>query len=248
MVHTLRAGYAVESYEELDPCWLIAVLSTPEYIHQLLDELASASIDWNGKTLLLLDSSLDSQDLGIFRARHAEVASLDPIESHQGVRFVLQADPKTAKKIRGLVEDGRTRMWEIRPGTKSRYLAGLTIVSSFATPLMAASVECLIRSGLDLTQAELVVELMLAKTQRAFLKAGRRGWTGPLAARDIDAMAHQLRAMRETNPALANYFLEGAKAASQYFQQDIGWIEELAQPPHGKEQKSSSRRKEVRDA
>lgn len=229
--NSLRAGYGVEHYRDLDGCGLIAVSSSPDLLPSILDQLAHSEIDWRGKTLLVLDSSIDSQDLGAFRLRHASVATLEMLEGYDDSRFIVQAEPRTVKQLRNLFEDGRIRLLSILPGNKALYLAGLTIATSLATPLLTASVECLTTAGLDYAQAQAITDATLTKTQRAHMKAGRRGWSGPLANKDMKAIRTQWEGLRRTNPVLADYFIESATLALEYFRQDPRWVTELSELP-----------------
>ncbi len=231
IANSLRSGTPTENYDELDSCGMIVVVAVPETMQILLDELLAANIDWSGKTLLLLDSGLDCEDLSSFLQRHAQVATLDLIEGYQDLRFIVQSDSRTVKRLKSLLDGSHVRLLEIEWGTKPLYYAGLTIATSLANPLMAASVESLMGCGMELSQAQNIVDQTLHRTQRAFMKAGKRGWSGHLASKNTEAIRKQWSKLHHQNPVLANYFVEIATLSLEYFRQDSRFIADLASIP-----------------
>lgn len=229
--NSLRAGTPTDDYSDLDVCGMIVVAAPVDGFPILLDELLAAEIHWDEKVLLLLDSALDCEELSMFTKRHALVATLDLIEGSQEMRFIVQSDSRTVKRLRALLDGSKARLIEIEWGTKSLYSAGITFANSLATPLMAASVECLMAAGLELPQAQNITDMVLNRTQRAFMKAGRRGWTGPLASKNSGAILKQWKSLQKKNPILADYFIETATLSLEYFRQDAKFIAELAQVP-----------------
>lgn len=229
MANSLRAGRAVESYKALSSSSMIFVAVPPPSLPGVLDELAAAEIAWQGKTIVVVDSNLDAADLRAFEVRQAFPATLDLIEATPPLRLAVQGDARTVKTLRKLFEREGARLFEIKSGAKAAYQAGLTLAGSAIAPILAAAVESLMAAGLDLAQAQAVADLAMMRARRAYLKAGKKGWAGTLAARDREALMRQWERLRRTNPALGEFFLETAASAAAYLTGDASWIDPHAE-------------------
>lgn len=229
IVNTLRHGWPVEQIEEFQEASWIFVDVPDESLSSTLDELASANLSWQGKTLVILDTETDSQDLNVFTLRQAAVATVNLLDGYSDLRLVIQSDPRTAKAIRKFAEG--FRVMELRPGAKGAFLAGLTLASSMAMPILAACVESLINAGFTSSQAASIAEHSLSRTRRAFHKAGRKGWQGPLARGDMRAVRRQWESLRRKDSHLADYFLQTATQSLEYFRQDPRCMSELEDLP-----------------
>ena len=229
MANSLRAGRAVESYRALSSCSMIFVSVPPPALPGVLDELAVAEIGWQGKTIVVVDGNLDADDLRAFEVRQASPATLDLIDASPPLRLAVQGDAKTVKSLRKLFEREGARLFEVKSGAKAAYQAGLTLAGSATAPILAAAVECFLAAGLDLPQAQAVADLAMTRARRAYLKAGKKGWTGTLPARDRDALMRQWERLRRTNPALGEFFLETSATAVAYLTGDAAWIDPHAE-------------------
>ncbi len=231
IVNAMHAGYASAGYDALNGCSVLFVAVLPSQISQVLEELTHAHLNWRGKTLVLLDSSVDDEDLSAFRLRQAHTATIDIVEESAELRLVAQGDSRTVKMLRRLFETGRIRLLEISPGTKAVFFAGITIAGSFTAPLMAASVECLTATGVKLSQAQLVADAVVSRGRRAYLKAGKKGWIGALAAGDLESLRRQWESVSRLNPDLARYFLDTAAASASYMGTELPNISTLKAHP-----------------
>jgi hypothetical protein len=232
MANGLRAGRAVDGYRALSSCSMIFVAVPGRNLPAVLEELVEAEIGWPGKTMVVVDGGLDADDLRAFEVRQASPATLDLIDGTPPVRLAVQGDPKTVKALRRLFEREGARLFELKSGAKAAYQAGLTLAGSAAAPLLAAAVESFLAAGLNLPQAQALADLAMTRSRRAYLKAGKKGWTGTLALRDREGLLRQWERLRRTNPALAEYFLETAASSAAYLAGDASWMEPLleAQP------------------
>lgn len=231
IVNTLRNGWPVEDVRAFQEATFVFVAAPADLLEPTLDDLASAELNWTGKTLVILDTDLDCQDFGVFTLRNANVATLNQLEGFSDIHLVAQCDTRTAKRLRKLIEDGHTRMLELEPGAKGLYQAALTFATSIATPLIAACVESLEKAGFEPAQAAMIAEHSLSRTRRGFAKAGRKGWQGPLPDKDMQAIRRQWESLRRTDTLLADYFLESATNALEYFRQDSRCVSELSELP-----------------
>lgn len=229
IVNSLRHGWPVEHAAEFQDASYIFVAVPAEYLPSTLDELAASGLKWSGKTLVILDTDMDCQDLGTFTLRQAAVATVNRLEGFSDLRLMIQSDTRTAKALRKLAES--YRVVELRPGAKGLFLAGMTFAGSIAAPLLAACMEALTRAGFTTSQAATVAEHSMTRARRAFHKAGRKGWQGPLATGDMRAIRRQWESLRRTDGHLADYFLESATSSLEYFRRDSGYLTELSEKP-----------------
>jgi predicted short-subunit dehydrogenase-like oxidoreductase (DUF2520 family) len=225
IANTLRAGYPVRRYEDLDDCRLIIVCVPASLIKQVLSDMAAADCSWSGKAVLIYNSFLADGELEVLSARGAALGSLVAIESADNDRFLVEGDRLAVRAAKRLLDTGGARALEIRRSSQVLYAASSTFGSCLFVPLVDASVACLRQAGLTRGQAGLIVEKTIQKSLRSYLKGGRRAWKGPLALRNRDAVLRQLEVLREIDPLLATYFAECARQSLKLFGKSANWLE-----------------------
>jgi hypothetical protein len=70
-------------------------------------------------------------------------------------------------------------------------------------------------------------EACFLRTLRAYMKAGKQGWQGPLAKKDLAALNRLMAALGEDNPLLVRYFTQTARLALEVFGQDKEWLDAM---------------------
>lgn len=224
IVNAIHAGYPVGDFESITEAHTIAIHLPADRISPTLEQLRAACPKWHGKAVLLCDAVLSSTALEPLASAGAAVASLGPIEGFDERRFVVEGDAHAVRAARMLVEDNRTRTLEIAPGTKDLFLAGLVFATSLFTPMAAAATECLKGAGLKTGVAAAVTERLFERSLRGYVKAGRKGWGGPLAVKDQEQVRRHMEALFRASPLLASYYTESALFALRLFRQETGWL------------------------
>ncbi len=224
VVNAIHAGFPVQDFKSVTGARIVAIHVPCDGLRPALDQMLAASADWHGKTVLLCDPALSSLALAPLASAGARVASLAPIEGFDEHRFVVEGDPAAVRVVRMLVEDSRTRVVEIAPGTKDLFLAGLVFATSLFTPMAAAATECLKGAGLTPGVAAAVCERLFERSLRGYVKAGRKSWGGPLAVKDREQVRRHLDALFAISPLLASYYTESALFALRLFRQETGWL------------------------
>jgi predicted short-subunit dehydrogenase-like oxidoreductase (DUF2520 family) len=224
IANTIHAGYPVAEFEDLNHCREVLIYLPDAQLGPALEELQAAELDWAGKVVILCDSNLDSSELRGLAERGAAVASLNPLEGFEDRQFLVEGDRPAVRAARRLIEDHETKVIEIQTAEKSLLAAGLVFATSLFTPLAAAGVDCLRKAGVRSGPAAAIVERLVQKSLRGYIKAGRKSWGGPFASRDQDAVLRQLKALFRSNPLLASYYTESALFALQLFRQDSEWL------------------------
>jgi predicted short-subunit dehydrogenase-like oxidoreductase (DUF2520 family) len=152
--------------------WVVSV--APADLPAALSELRSATLEWRGRILLILDSTAESCVAEDFRRSGAAVATFAPIDP-EASRYVVEGDADAVRMARNLIEDSRARrIIEIKKGAKTRYLAGAQAASQNILPFVAEAVECFQSAGLSIQESKSLAETLLTGAMRAYFRAGRR--------------------------------------------------------------------------
>lgn len=209
----LGAGYAVKEYEELDSCRLILVCVPDELVPKIVAELTASSISWRGKAAVLCSSWLDSSELDDLSARGAAIGSISPIPGYDEMRYLVEGDRLAIREARTLVEYREKRAVDIQRPLKPFYLAALTCTGTLLFTLLAATSESLQHAGIPAAASENILERLVTRTVRSFIKAGRNAY--PALPPDL---TRQLRALQSVDPRLARYIEQSARLAMQFKQ------------------------------
>lgn len=216
MANSLRAGVAVKTYEELNHCRLILIAVPGKILAPVVDELARSGIAWSDKSVVLCDALRESSELQPLSMRGAASASLAEIEGFEGSRYVAEGHRTALREIRRVVErGGGVKVFELRPSQKPLYSAGVSFATSLFMPLAEASFECLRKAGLVSGSTSLVVGGLFERSLRAYLKAGKKAWSGPLADGDPIEAARLAEALGRIDPLLKEYFEHTFRHASE---------------------------------
>lgn len=213
IANTMRAGHPVNCYQELDECGVVIITVPDRLLPRIVEEMGSSGVGWQGKAVILCDSDRDSSGLAPLSAQGAAVASLSVLKAFQERRFVMEGDPLALLELKRLLVGAQGKALKIRKGRKLLYLAGVSFATSLATPLLAGSADCFRKAGVGSTLSPGLTAKVMLQSVRAFRKAGRKGWTGPLAGGDERAFASQLEALLHADPALAQFFEQSVRAA-----------------------------------
>lgn len=227
IANQIRAGRPVSSWAEMATCSLILFSVPDEAIPEAMKSAASAPVNWHGKSLVLFGSGMESSDMTELAACGASVGTMERMESFATNRFAIEGHPGAVREMRRFLKAAGATSREITAGKKPLYAAGMAFAGTLFTPLVEAAVDCLRKSGLSPQDAVEFAETCFLRTLRAYVKAGKQSWKGPLAKRDIEAMRHLMSALGEDNPLFVAYFAQTARLALDVFGQDKEWLDEM---------------------
>jgi predicted short-subunit dehydrogenase-like oxidoreductase (DUF2520 family) len=214
IVNSIGAGYAVPAYGDLNGSTLILICVPAHGVAPIVSALAEA-LECKGKIILLCEAGADSRRLAPLREQGAAVGSLQSIPGFDGKRFVAEGDSAAMLEAKRLIRQLGSRVEEIRASRIVEYAAGLSFGTSLFTPLLEASLQCLQDSGMTKTSAMKVVEGLFQNSLRGYLYAGKRSWSGPLAAGDRAAVRQEIEALAISRPVLARLYKESATLAAE---------------------------------
>lgn len=230
LANRLKAGTAVAP-DQLTTAELVLVSGPEADFHALLTLALHPDINWTGRTVLFLDFHHDSSDLLPLRHRGASVGTLDCLDAFPDPRFVADVDPSAHRLLQRFATATGAGIFFITPGRKQFFAAGAAFTGTLLTPLVAATVDCLKKSGLSQAQAIQITERNTQQTLRSFVKAGRKGWTGTLPDGDLVSTRRHLQALQAENELLSDYFASTAHMALLLFGEDAEWLGGLDSAP-----------------
>jgi predicted short-subunit dehydrogenase-like oxidoreductase (DUF2520 family) len=212
IVNSIGAGQAVPTYANLNGSPLILICVPPSGVASIVSALAEA-LACEGKTILLCEGGADSRQLAQLRSKGASVGSLQSIPGFDGRRFVAEGDRSAMLEAKRLITRLGARVEQISSAKIAVYAAGLTFGASLITPLLEASLQCLLDAGMTKSSAMKVVDGLCQNALRGYLYAGKRSWSGPLAAGDQAAARREWEALSTSRPLLARLYRESASVA-----------------------------------
>lgn len=216
IANTLGAGVPVKSMDALDSAKLILICVSKGSFDKVVGELSRADITWDGKVLLLCDSSFSSSALPDFRVRGASTGSVNKLAGLPR-RFIVEGDPEAVQAAKYLVAELNGKPIGLNPDRMSGYYAALTFSSGLFTPLIESCVECLHWAGVPGATAGRIAESLFQRSLRSYLHAGRKSWAGSLALGDQNAVESEFKELQEFDPLLAEYYRVSAVFAMKYF-------------------------------
>lgn len=226
LANRLKAGTPGHP-DQLNRAELILVSGPASAFNDLLALALDPSIDWAGRTVIFLDFHQDTSDLTPLRDRGASVGTLDCLTTFTELRFVADCDDDARRRLQRFATAISAGLYYLTPGRKQLFAAGATFTGSLLTPLVAATADCLKKSGLTQSEALQIAERNTQQALRAYSKAGRKGWTGTLPEADVEATRRHLQALQAENQLLANYFAATAHMALNLFGEDAAWLRGL---------------------
>ena len=230
IANQIKAGRPVSTWQEMSGCSLILFSIPDEEIPATICSAAAAPVDWHNKAVVLFGSGLESSDMSELASKGAAVGTLEKMEGFDANRFAVEGNRIAVREVRRFLKACGASALELAAGKKPLYSAGLAFAGTLFTPLVEAAVDCLRKSGFSSRDAVEFAEICFRRTLRAYVKAGKQGWQGPVAKRDIEAVRRLIAALGEDNPLLVSYFAQTARMALDVFGKDKQWLDEMDLP------------------
>jgi len=209
IANSLRAGYAVKEYAELDGCRLILISVPDEMLPKLIQEMLSVEMNWANKAVLLCSAGLDSSELAGLAERGAAIGSVSPVAGLEDDWYLVEGDKSAIRQSRKVLEHSGRRVLAIERSLKPLYLSAMTCTGSLLFALLLVASESLRHAGVPAYLAGSILEKQLGKTLRTYLKAGRKAYPS------TQQLSGQLTALVKADPALAEYVEQGAELAGK---------------------------------
>lgn len=205
----IRAGTASDSYDELKKCELILICVPDARLTSWLEDIATCGTAWTNSSFVLCASAKGSDGVKSLQEMGAHTGSLSEMDGFGGNRFLFEGEKVVLQKLRRLVEaEGSARVFAMNEGMRAVYDAGITFAAGMTFPMIAAAVDAMRAAGLHAKIAESAVEAAVMGAVRSYLRAGKRGWNGPIAKVDRLELRRQYQALFKHDEVLAEMYLK----------------------------------------
>jgi len=209
IVNVLRVGTPTSSLADLKKVELVFLAVPDEHLGKWVERLSKRIDGYQGVGFVCCSSRLDSGALAELGLRGAAIGSLSEMEGFEEKRFLFEGDLAVLRRIKRMVEAGNSaRIVEMNKRMRPVYEAGLTFAAGMTFPMISAAVDTMQAAGMHVKAAENAVEAAVIGALRAYLRAGRRGWTGPIASSDRDELRRQYQAVFAVDEELAEMYLK----------------------------------------
>lgn len=218
----LRAGYAVAEYEELQAAKLVLLRVPDRVVPRIVEELCNSELVLRDLSFVLCETWLTAAALEPLRVRGASVATLLALPSTHPQWFIVEGQVTAVRQTRRFLEQNEVRSAEIRSGTKELYFAAELLTTALPMPLLLTAQQALRGTGLSGHHLSAVLEEMLQKLLRDFLKGARVSWGGPLTEAPPESAEAYFEALQRSRPDIAQVIDEQlAWARKRMKQKDI---------------------------
>lgn len=235
----LKAGRAAQiaEFRSLD---LVIISGPDDAVPELVELAAHACTEWSGCTFVLFDSRFDRSALEPLAAKGAHTATLDTLDAFPDPTFLCDCSPESVRLIQRFTSGVNAHTFFPNSGAKQLCFAAMALNHDLFAPVFDASVNALRAAGLSNADSALLAERKVNHAVRSWLKAGRKGWAGPLRDRDIATLKKQRDALAVHNPDTARLFVQNAVIAPALFGEELGPLEEFTADSSPSESDNSS--------
>jgi predicted short-subunit dehydrogenase-like oxidoreductase (DUF2520 family) len=204
VANRLRAGFPIDSYEELQSAKLILLYVPDTSVTRVVDEICQAELVHRGLSFLLCETWRTTKVLEPLSKRGAAVATSVISSGPPVSSCVLEGDVPVLRKARRFLADDDIRVLNLRPGCKPLYFAAELLATTLPLPLLFDAQSALRSSGIEGKQLYMVEEEMVVRMLRTFRGGARIAWGGPLTECSPETAEGHLSALQEKSPVLAS--------------------------------------------
>jgi predicted short-subunit dehydrogenase-like oxidoreductase (DUF2520 family) len=217
----IRAGIAVDTYEEFENCDLILIHVPDESVARVVSELAASNLNMTDVSFVLCESWLPSAILSPLKQRGALTATLLAVPSESAHWFALEGGYAAVKRTKRLLNSLDASVVELKSGTKHLYFAACTFAETLPRALFASARQSLRAAGLSGNHLYAVLEEIAQSMFRDISRGARAGWTGPLMDCPEEIAGEYLERLQEARPDLAALLSDHLKLAEPFMLQRI---------------------------
>jgi hypothetical protein len=215
IANTLKAGWPVRSLDELDGMRLILFHSPPEQFDVLLEALAAARIQWQGKSLVFCDCEAVRAATTRFHELGASVARIRTCGLPG--RLLVEGAAPALTLASSLVRELRFKPVVIDEGCEALFDAAVTLGTAAITPLIDAVARILRHCGVRDAESVQLATALFVKTAGEYAHSGRQSWRWHVEEPAPEALIAQIAAVEESlRPLLTQLVLAGFKAFDRH--------------------------------
>ena len=213
--NSLRAGYAVSEYEDLQVSKLILLHVPDTSVHRIVDEICASDLVFKGISFVLCESWLPLEILHPLKDRGATVATTVVARSIHHDWFIVEGEITASRQIRRLLERSDVRTSELRAGAKHLFFAAELLTGTLPGILFSAAQQALRSSGISGNNLFALLDLMVQKTLKDVTRTPRSSSIGPLTECADNVADDYLHRLHHTHPEIAGLIDEMLRAANR---------------------------------
>ena len=199
----LRAGYAVNSYEDLHSARLIFLRVPDAVLPRILSELCASELELKDVSFVLCESCLSTSSLKPLHTRGALTATIAPVQTPRKSWFVIEGQSTAVRQTRKFLQRNGARVLELRPGTKPLYFAAQLLATAFPVQLFVAAQQSLRAAGIAGNHLYELLDEMSFEMFRSFANGARFAWPEGRTGCPAEIAFEYLDCLRTHYPAIA---------------------------------------------
>ena len=204
----LRAGYAVDDFEDLQAANLILLYVPDGSVPRLVESLCASELVLKDMSFVLCESWLTTEALRPLTKAGASTATVTRLPTMQRDWFAVEGSAKAVRQTRRFLQRSGARSEEVKAGHKDYLFASQLMITALPLPLLSSAQHALRASGISGNILAAVLEQMTLKMLQDFLRGSRGTWGGPLNECSAELGELHLRTLRERNPLIGAYLNE----------------------------------------
>jgi predicted short-subunit dehydrogenase-like oxidoreductase (DUF2520 family) len=212
----LRAGYAVNSYAELQSARIIFIRVPDTSVDRVAKEICESDLNLPDHSFVLCESWSPTEKLDSLRVRGANTASIVALPTNLEKTFAVEGDMVAVRLVRRLIERADGRTLELKKGAKHLLFAATLLCTAVPVPMLLMAQQALRDCGVSGNQLSSAIEEMNGEMIAGFLKGARTYWGGPLAESLKSFQGDYWGCLDQTHPELANTLREWVTLSRSY--------------------------------
>jgi predicted short-subunit dehydrogenase-like oxidoreductase (DUF2520 family) len=201
--NSLRAGYGVTEYEDLEAARVVLLKLPDAEVPRIVVELCAANLPFGEMSFVLCESWLTSDALTALGRRGAQIASVVNAGPLFRNCFAVEGDLPAVRKTKRLLERGGAKTVELRSGAKPIYFAANLLSTAIPIPLFQLAQHALRESGVAGNDLAMLMHDWSDLMAERVRKGGRATWGGPLAECSEDTADEHFKKLSVQDPSLA---------------------------------------------
>ncbi len=203
--NVLKAGCAVEDYEDLQGASLVLLRMPDAAVSRIVDEICASELVLKDMSFVLCESWLTGDVLRPLAKQGASTATLMNLPTTQRDWFVVEGAPKAVRQVRRFLERSGVRSDELRAESKHLLFASQMMATAVTVPVLLSAQQALRTGGFSGNILSALLEQMTLKMLHDFLRGGRATWGGPLNECTPEISESHFQTLREKNPDIAAF-------------------------------------------
>lgn len=236
----IHAGNPLRHMDAMQPADIYLIGCSDNHIQACCNELSKTGLLRSGDIVFHCSGALSSNVLNCARSHGALVASVHPVKSFADPAAAIthfantycgvEGDPPALRIIEELVAGIGGVTFALNAEHKTIYHAASVIACNYLVALEECSLLAFAHAGVERELAMKILQPMVENTiDNVFSMGTTRALTGPIARGDHEVVGHQLTALTEWEPDMAElYRLLGQRALALSVRQGSARQDDLA--------------------